>query len=264
MHHSPPQSPQFYVTAPQPCPYLDGRVERKLFTSLAGPAARGLNDVLSRQGFRRSQNVVYRPACAACSACMSARIPVASFTPSRSLRRIASRNRDLIRVTTAPWATDEQFELFRRYLTARHAEGGMAGMDEFEYAAMIEETPVRSRVTEYHRQDQEGRRHLAAVCLTDVLTDGLSLVYSFFDPELSRRSLGRYMILDHVQIARDAGLPYVYLGYWVPGSPKMDYKAAFRPLEVYRQNRWVPIQAEDSVPDAPAPSAESAIELPVL
>lgn len=235
MRHSLPLAPQFYVTAPQPCPYLEGRMERKLFTALQGENAQVLNDSLSRQGFRRSQNVLYRPSCSDCSACMSARIDISKMELTRSQKRSLKRNKDLERRVASPWATEDQYDLFRRYLDDRHADGGMADMDVFEYAAMIEETPIRSRVIEYYCRDTN---ELVATCLTDMLEDGLSMVYSFFDPEQARRSLGTWMILDHIQIARDAGLPYVYLGYWVPGSDKMGYKAQFSGLEVYRKGAW--------------------------
>ena len=235
MRHTLPIAPQFYVTAPQPCPYLDGRMERKLFTALQGEGAERLNDKLSKQGFRRSQNVLYRPSCAECAACMSARIRVADFTPSKSQKRTMRRNRDLARKATSPWATEDQYDLFRRYLDSRHADGGMADMDVFEFAAMIEETPVRTRVVEY---TDSGTDALTAVCLTDVLDDGVSLVYSFYDPARTKASLGTYIILDHIEIAREAGLPFVYLGYWVPGSPKMGYKAKFSGLELFVGNRW--------------------------
>ncbi|MGS4945701.1 arginyltransferase [Meridianimarinicoccus sp. RP-17] len=240
MRHTLPIAPQFYVTAPQPCPYLAGRMERKLFTALQGDHADTLNDALSKQGFRRSQNVLYRPSCADCAACMSARIRVADFVPSRSQRRTANRNADLARRVRASWASEEQFALFRRYLDSRHATGGMADMDIFEFAAMIEETPIRSRVIEYEYAPDKGMAlgDLAAVCLTDMLDDGLSLVYSFYDPDAGRRSLGTHVILDHVEIAREMGLPYVYLGYWVPGSPKMGYKAGFSALEIYKGGAW--------------------------
>ena len=214
-------------------------MERKLFTALQGDTATRLNDGLSKQGFRRSQNVLYRPACSACSACMSARIRIADFTPSKSQRRVARRNSHLTRRATSPWATEDQYELFRRYLDSRHAAGGMADMDMFEFAAMVEETPIRSRLIEY--TDAKTNK-LRAVCLTDILDDGLSLVYSFFDPDFDRDSLGTYIILDHIQIAKDLGLPYVYLGYWVPGSPKMDYKSKFSGLEVYHQRDWEDLQ----------------------
>ncbi|MEX0969434.1 MAG: arginyltransferase [Paracoccaceae bacterium] len=243
MRHSLPNAPQFYVTAPQPCPYLQGQVERKLFTALGGPDAAALNDSLSHQGFRRSQNVLYRPSCAGCNACMSARIRVEGFAPSRSQRRINSRNDHLTRVTRAAWATDEQFELFSRYLVARHADGGMAGMDAYEFSAMIEETAVNSRVVEYINPISGALR---ATCLTDILSDGLSMVYSFYDPDFERDSLGSWMILDHIRLAAEAGLPYVYLGYWVPGSRKMRYKARFSPLEVFFGGKWNTLSNPDA------------------
>ena len=235
MRHSLPLAPQFYVTAPQPCPYLPGRMERKLFTALQGDGAQKLNDSLSKQGFRRSQNVLYRPSCSDCAACLSARIAADRFRPSKSQRRALNRNARFERRVASPWATEDQYDLFRRYLDARHADGGMADMDVFEFAAMIEETPIRTRVIEYHDRDSGG---LAAVCLTDMLDDGLSMVYSFYDPDLQKSSLGTWMILDHVAIAQEAGLPYVYLGYWVPGSAKMGYKAQFSGLEVHVGGQW--------------------------
>jgi arginine-tRNA-protein transferase len=235
MRHTLPIAPQFYVTAPQPCPYLPGRMERKLFTALQGEGAQRLNDGLSKQGFRRSQNVLYRPSCADCAACLSARINVAEFAASKSQRRTIRRNAGLKRRATSPWATEEQYSLFRRYLESRHATGGMADMDTFEFAAMVEETPIRTRVVEYTDTDTGA---LIAVCLTDILDDGVSMVYSFYDPDHTSASLGTYVILDHIAIARENGLPYVYLGYWVPGSPKMGYKAGFSGLEVYVGNRW--------------------------
>ena len=242
MRHSLPIAPQFYVTAPQPCPYLADRMERKLFTSLQGDGAERLNNSLSKQGFRRSQNVLYRPSCADCAACLSARIKVADFTPSKSQKRVLKRNAFLSRSASSPWATEAQYTLFRDYLDSRHATGGMADMDLFEFAAMVEETPIRTRLIEYRDAESQtmddAYEGLRAVCLTDVLDDGVSMVYSFFDPELMRNSLGTYLILDHIEIARNLGLPYVYLGYWVPGSEKMGYKAKFKGVEVYQAGQW--------------------------
>ncbi|MEM7547309.1 MAG: arginyltransferase [Pseudomonadota bacterium] len=239
---------QFFLTANQPCPYLPGKQERKLFTTLRGSRAREMNDHLSLRGFRRSQSVAYRPACADCGACLSIRVPVVDFRPTKSQRRIQKMNRDLERRTCAPWATEEQYDLFRDYLGDRHADGGMAEMDISEFAAMIEETTVRSRVIEYHENGPHGADRLQAACLTDVMADGLSMVYSFFHPDAARRSLGVYMILDHIEIARAAGLPYVYLGYWVPGSAKMDYKARFTPFEYFRSGEWTVTQSPDDLP----------------
>lgn len=266
-HHQGRIAPQFFVTAPQPCPYLEGRSERKLFTTLRNPDAAAVNDLLSLRGFRRSQGVVYRPSCAGCSSCLSTRIPVDAFQPSRGQRRIARRNADIARRALAPEATDEQYRLFRRYLDARHADGGMAEMDIFEFAAMVEETPVRTRVVEYRRPDPDGGApELVGACLTDVLNDGLSMVYSFFEPSMRARSFGAYMILDHVEIARAAGLPYVYLGYWVPGSPKMAYKSLYRPFEVHQNDAWRRVNDPEEVETdvgarGPDPIAEQVARL---
>lgn len=252
-HFNKKMTAQFFLTATQPCPYLPGREERKVFTTLRGRDAAGVNDELSLRGFRRSQSVAYRPSCPTCSACLSTRIPVELFEPSRSQRRILKRNAAVARRACAPWATEEQFQLFRRYLDARHSDGGMAEMDSGEFAAMIEETPVRSRVIEY----RDAEDALVAACLTDVTADGLSMVYSFFDPDWSDRSLGAHMILDHIALAGEAGLPFLYLGYWVPQSPKMDYKAQFRPFEVFMRGRWRLMRDADSAraaaPKGPPP-----------
>jgi arginyl-tRNA--protein-N-Asp/Glu arginylyltransferase len=266
MRHTLPIAPQFYVTAPQPCPYLENRMERKLFTSLQGDGADQLNNSLSHQGFRRSQNVLYRPSCSDCCACMSARIDVSAFVKTRSQKRILKRNASLMRRATSPWATEDQYALFRRYLDSRHSDGGMADMDVFEYAAMIEETPIRSRVIEYTEPQFSS---LVAVSLTDVLEDGLSMVYSFYDPDQPQNSIGTYMILDHIAIALESGLPYVYLGYWVPGSAKMSYKEKFSGLEVYHQGPWKKMRdpaefADSSHPLSTDPIAEQVanIQLP--
>jgi arginine-tRNA-protein transferase len=231
-------------------------MERKLFTALQGENADKLNNSLSAQGFRRSQNVLYRPSCADCASCLSARIDVSKFKPTKSQRRTIKRNVTLNRRATSPWATEDQYDLFRRYLDSRHADGGMADMDVFEFAAMIEETPIRSRVIEYTDADTN---ELIGVCLTDVLGDGVSMVYSFYTPDLPQNGLGNYIILDHIQIARDAGLPYVYLGYWVPGSQKMGYKAKFSGLEVFMGNAWHPMRDPDNFVQAAAPLSNDPI-----
>jgi len=236
MRHTLPLAPQFYVTAPQVCPYLPDRIERKLFTSIQGDDAQLLNDSLSQQGFRRSQNILYRPSCNECSACLSARIDVKKFKPSKSQKKIIRRNKFLIRSSNSPWATEEQYDLFQRYLQERHAKGGMADMDVFEFAAMIEESSIETRVIEYHHESS-----LQSVCLSDFLSDGLSMVYSFFDPDKSKQSLGTFMILDHIALALELGLPYLYLGYWVPGSSKMDYKVNFKGVEIFQNNIWQPL-----------------------
>ena len=238
-HHETALKAQFYLTAPQPCPYLPGREERKVFTTLQGKSAVEVNNALSAKGFRRSQSVIYRPACVGCAACMSIRIPVARFRPSRTQRRVMKRNADLARRPCEAWATEAQFDLFRRYLDHRHADGGMADMDAFDYASMVDETPVNSSVIEYTLPDAEtGEARLVGACLSDILGDGLSMVYSFFDPDVPNRSLGACMILDHIRLAAEMGLSYVYLGYWVNGSPKMSYKTLYRPFELCDGATW--------------------------
>jgi arginine-tRNA-protein transferase len=230
---------EFYITAPQPCPYLAGKTERKVFSYLSGPTALSLNARLTRQGFRRSQNIIYVPACDACSACVPVRIVVQDFRLTRSRKRIISRNADLVRRLCSPRATSRQFSVLRGYLDARHEDGGMADMTVLDYASMVEETSVHTMIFEYALRDEDGEERLAACAISDRLADGISMVYSFFEPDEEARSLGRYMILDHVALAQELGLSYVYLGYWVDGSPKMHYKASFQPLERLTAKGWV-------------------------
>jgi arginine-tRNA-protein transferase len=240
--HFAPRQLRFFLTAPSPCPYLPGREERKVFAHLPLSDGPGVNDALTQVGFRRSQNIAYRPACEACDACISARIPAADYPFSRSQRRVLKDNDDLSRHLVEAEATMEQFDLLRRYLMARHAQGGMADMTWPDYVAMVEDTAVRTHLIEYRLPSGDrGPGDLVACVLVDILGDGLSLVYSFYDPLMAKRSLGSFVILDHVVQARLAELAYVYLGYWVPGSPKMDYKANFRPIEVLRPGGWVRI-----------------------
>jgi leucyl-tRNA---protein transferase len=226
-------TPQFYLTAPSPCPYLSGKEERKVFTHLVGPRASELNDLLTHGGFRRSQSIAYRPACETCRACVSVRVVVGDFRPSRNMRRVLDRNSDISGEMRDAQPTSEQYSVFRAYLDSRHYDGGMADMTVLDYAMMVEDSHVETRMVEYRRGDD-----LLAVALTDVLGDGLSMVYSFFDPEASHRSLGTFMILDHIARARRIGLPYVYLGYWVRGSRKMDYKGRFIPQERLLAEGW--------------------------
>ena len=236
--------PQFFLTPGGPCPYLPGKTERKVFARLAGTLAQPLNEALTHSGFRRSQTIAYRPACDACSACVSVRIVTHEFDESRSLKRIRRRNSDLARSMVAAEATREQFALLRTYLDSRHAGGGMSDMGLFDYVAMVEETPVNTHIVEYRVPESGGRGRLVACALTDELRDGLSMVYSFFHPGEDARSLGTHMILDHVRAARRLGLPYVYLGYWVRGSKKMDYKSRFRPIEALTREGWERMNGE--------------------
>ena len=237
-------TPQFYLTAPSPCPYLPGQEERKVFTHLVGERAAELNNILTQGGFRRSQSIAYRPACETCRACVSVRVIAAEFTPTAGMRRVGERNDYVIAEMRGPTPSSEQYSVFRAYLDTRHRDGGMADMTVLDYAMMVEDSHVDTRIVEYRLRGPDsaitgkGDGPLIAVALTDVLRDGLSMVYSFFDPDFSSRSLGTLMILDHIARARKMGLDYVYLGYWVPRSRKMDYKGRFLPQERLMPNGW--------------------------
>lgn len=224
----------FLVTTDMPCPYLPGRMERKLVTRLAGPEAVQNLQLLSRAGFRRSHSIAYRPACSGCSACVPVRVVSLEFSPGRTMRRIARRNADIEATVLPPRGTVEQFDLFQSYLENRHGNGEMAGMDYADYRAMIEDSPVETRIVEF----RDGLRRLVACALTDWADDGISAVYSFFDPVQPGRSLGTNVVLWLIGEAGRRRMPYVYLGYWVDGSRKMDYKVRFQPIEGFGPNGW--------------------------
>jgi len=251
--------PRFFVTSPSPCPYLPGRHERKVFTELRGPHAGDLNDALGRIGFRRSQSVAYRPSCAGCSACVSVRVIASEFLPNATQRKQIRRNADLDVSVCRPWATEEQFDLLRRYLGARHPGGGMADMDEQDYADMVEHSPVNSFIVEYREPASDGRLgRLIGCCLTDQQADGLSMIYSFFDADTP--GLGNYIIMDHILRARAVGLAYVYLGYWVKGSARMEYKTRYRPLEVLGPSGWALLPETEVVAAPVSARTQAALE----
>ncbi len=229
-----PRPISFMVTTEMTCPYLPDRLERKIVTDLSAPGGAGLYEVLSRAGFRRSHSIAYRPACSGCGACVPVRVVAGSYRPGRSLQRVENRNRDLVVRQLPPRRTAEQFVLFSMYLDSRHRDGEMVGMSFGEYGTMIEDSPLDTFLLEC--RDPNGR--LIACCLADRTRDGLSAVYSFFDPDVGNRSLGNFMVIRLIREAQALGLPFVYLGYWVPGSRKMSYKARFRPLEALRADGW--------------------------
>lgn len=215
-----------------------------MFTHLVGDRAVYINDLLTQGGFRRSQSIAYRPACESCRACISVRVRAQEFAPNRTFRRVLAANEDTVGAECTADPTAEQYSLFRAYLDARHADGGMVDMTVLDYSMMIEDSHVRTKLIEYRRRGPDAAINgrvsgtLLGVALTDVLSDGLSMVYSFYDPDRPARSLGTFMILDHIERAKKMGLPYVYLGYWVPGSPKMDYKRRFLPQERLGHEGW--------------------------
>ncbi len=238
------KSLRFFVTNPGPCPYLPGKKERKAFTSLAITDADSVHNSLSQAGFRRSQTIAYRPACSRCNACRSVRVPTREFMLSRSDRRSLNKNADLVRIPVEAQATREQFRLLRRYVKGRHDNGGMSEMTYRDYVNMVSGSPVKGLMFEY-REGEGPDAPLIGVSLTDILRDGFSMVYTFFRPEMEKRGLGHFMILDHIQHAQDLGLPHVYLGYWVKGSQKMDYKRRYKPLEVLDGDDWRVLQDDE-------------------
>ncbi|MEY4161209.1 MAG: hypothetical protein RLZZ136_1830 [Pseudomonadota bacterium] len=239
---APVRFPRFFVTSPAPCPYLPGKSERKVFTELKGEHADALHDALGRIGFRRSQNIAYRPSCIDCASCVSVRVLAQEFQPSATQRRTLKANADIVVTECRPWSTHEQYELLSTYLAVRHPSGGMVAMDESDFADMVEHSPVTTTVVEYRDPSPDGFRpgRLIGACLTDRQGDGLSMVYSFYDPHHpSRAGLGNFIILDHLRRAAEAGLAYVYLGYWVEGSARMQYKVRYRPLERLTREGWL-------------------------
>ena len=245
--------PKFFVTNPSPCPYLPGKVERKVFTELNGRHSSELNEALGRIGFRRSQSVAYRPSCIECSACVSVRVLAEDFAPNATQRKLMRRHGDLEVSACRPWTTEEQYSLLRKYLAQRHPGGGMAEMDEHDFADMVEQTPVRTYVVEYREPSVNGRPgKLVGACLSDQQSDGLSMIYSFFDVgDGARKGLGTFIILDHIIRAARASLPYVYLGYWVQGSERMAYKTSFRPLERLGRDGWQRFDQSETVEQVP-------------
>jgi len=219
-----------------PCPYIEGMMERKLFTHIAGERAEEINNNLTHAGFRRSQTIAYRPACDKCSACRSVRVAVNDFVPSRNMRKILNRNAAVTSAVLPPSASREQYDLLRRYLDTRHEDGGMSEMTVLDYMSMVEETSLKTNLIEY--RDAENK--LVACLLVDEMRDGLSLVYSFFDPDMPMRSLGSYIILDQIARAKKIGLPHIYLGYLIEDCGKMSYKKRFKPLEILDEGSWQP------------------------
>ena len=225
---------RFYKTPSMQCPYLAGQSEQLVFTHLKSGESGPLHGMLAEAGFRRSHNILYRPDCPTCNACVPVRVFASDFAPSRSQRRVLSTNGDAPGAVLEPNATAEQFDLFVRYQTSRHGDSSMAKMGFNDYQSMVEDSPAKTFVIEYRTPNDT----LVACALSDTLNDGLSMVYSFFDPKAGRRSLGTFMILDHIRRATELKFDFVYLGYWIAKAPKMAYKTNFRPLETLGQSGW--------------------------
>ncbi|MBT3791503.1 MAG: arginyltransferase [Rhodospirillales bacterium] len=223
-----------YGSRSRTCPYLGGREERTVMAELTGDHSQDLYDHAIRAGFRRSHNFIYRPACPGCDACQPVRVDAQNFSPTRSLSRVDRTNADLLAVETQPQASEEQYRLFTQYQTKRHPGGGMDAMSMDEFRLMMESSPLASFAVQF--RDPDGI--LQGVMLADEISDGLSAVYSFFDPDQKKRALGTFMILWLIDACKRRGLPYLYLGYRIPGYAKMAYKARFQPMEVLGPDGW--------------------------
>lgn len=222
-----------YTTYPHSCSYLKEQEATTLFVDPRQAMDKALYSKLSLLGFRRSGNHVYRPHCSNCEACIPARIPVNAFRPNRSQRRNAARNKDLVVVETGDIRDDEAYHLYHQYICFRHADGDMYPPDRAQYEAFLNSV---WNCTRYYRF-YDGTR-LAAVAVVDELDDGLSAIYTFFDPDEEQRSLGSFAILWQIEKTREMGLDYLYLGYWIRDCRKMSYKTNYRPLELYIKSRW--------------------------
>lgn len=229
---------RLFHSTPHPCGYWPERQARDLVLDPRDPRLPAHYPTALEWGFRRSGDLVYRPSCGSCHACVAVRVPVADFTPDRSQRRCLARNADLETHIVAPACSEEYLALYRRYLSTRHRGGGMDDHGAHEFEQFLIGSWNDSRFLELR---QRGSQRLLAVAVTDLAANALSAVYTFYDPDEAARSLGTFGVLQQIAWARRDRRAYLYLGYWIAGHPKMDYKRRFRPLQAFNGRRWQPL-----------------------
>ena len=223
----------FYLSNKENCSYVDNKKERKIFTIMDNPNNADEYESLIKFGFRRSHNILYNQVCDSCNLCKSIRINCVNFNPSKSQKRVIKKNYGIYEKKLKARPSLKQFELFKKYLKFKHDKSEMNEMNYYDYKKMMEAPGIETKIYEYYYE-----KKLVACVISDFLDDSISMVYSFYSEEILKNSIGKYMILDHLELAKNLNKNYVYLGYWVEGCNKMDYKSKFNSSQVLMNSKW--------------------------
>ena len=223
----------FQESSSRPCPYIPGKKEHLLFTDLTKFININVIENLTKKGFRRSENIFYKPNCKKCNACLSTRIKVKKFIYSSSFKRILNKNQNLKKKILNPKSNQNHYKLFQKYLKSKHSNGEMKKMSYLDYRTMIEVTPTKTKILELYNDNQ-----LIGAILFDLYKNSLSAIYSYYDPEYKKKSLGTFLILNLIKLAKKQNKDYLYLGYYIEKCKKMSYKSKFEPLEILINNKW--------------------------